>query len=171
MLRDRRRVLGLLALTLTVLTSGGLDARSREDAAKGPQAQTHAQTQDRSVVRRRIPPAARRGASRFVRTELFFGTAKPIGVVTEEEFRAFVDAEVTPRFPDGLTVIKGDGQFRGEDAVLVKEQSFVLILLYASDDVVASSREIDRIRELYKEQFDQESVLRVDDPFLVWVSF
>jgi hypothetical protein len=55
--------------------------------------------------------------------------------------------------------------------VLVKEQSFGLILLYPSDGFVASSREIDRIRELYKQQFDQESVLRVDDPFLVWVSF
>jgi Protein of unknown function (DUF3574) len=175
MLRDRRRVLGLLALTLTVLTSGGLDARSGGDAAKGLEAriqtQTQTQAQDRPVVRRRIPPAARRGASRFVRTELFFGTAKPIGAVTEEEFRAFVDAEVTPRFPDGLTVIKGDGQFRGEDEVLVKEQSFVLILLYPPDGFVTSSREIDRIRELYKEQFAQESVLRVDDPFLVWVSF
>jgi hypothetical protein len=173
MLRTRRHVLGLFALTLTVLTSGGIDARSREDAAKGPQAQTQAQTQrqDRPVVRRRIPPAARRGATRFVRTELFFGTAKPIGAVTEEEFRAFVDAEVTPRFPDGLTVIKGDGQFRGEDDVLVKEQSFVLILLYPPDGFASSSRAIDRIRELYKDQFDQESVLRVDDPFLVWVSF
>jgi len=169
MLRDRRRVLGLLALTLTVLTSGGLDARSGGAAAKGPQAQT--QTQDRPVVRRRIPAAARRGASRFVRTELFFGTAKPIGAVTEEEFRAFVDQEVTPRFPDGLTVIKADGQFRGEDDVLVKEQSFVLILLYPLDGFATSSREIDRIRELYKLQFEQESVLRVDDPFLVWVSF
>jgi uncharacterized protein DUF3574 len=175
MLRSRRHLLGLLALTLTVLTSGGVDARLGEDAAKGLQAQTQAQTQtqrhDRPVVRRRIPPAARRGASRFVRTELFFGTAKPIGAVTEEEFRAFVDAEVTPRFPDGLTVIKGDGQFRGEDDVLVKEQSFVLILLYPPDDFASSTRAIDSIRELYKEQFDQESVLRVDDPFLVWVSF
>jgi hypothetical protein len=167
MLRDRRRVLRLFALALTVLTSGGLEARSRVEAAK--EAQT--QTQDRRVVRRRIPPAARRGASPFVRTELFFGTAKPIGAVTEEEFRAFVDAEVTPRFPDGLTVIKGDGQFRGEDDVLVKEQSFVLILLYPSNGFLTSSRQIDHIRELYKEQFDQESVLRVDDPLLVWVSF
>jgi hypothetical protein len=173
MLRNRRHLLGLLALTLTALTSGGLDARAREDGARGPQAQTQAQTQtqDRPVVRRRIPPAARRGASLFVRTELFFGTAKPIGAVTEEEFRGFVDAEVTPLFPDGLTVIKGDGQFRGEDDVLVKEQSFVLILLYPSDDFVTSSRKIDRIRDLYKRQFDQESVLRVDDPLLVWVSF
>jgi len=164
MFRDRRRVLGLLALTLTVLISG-------PQAQTQAQTQTQTQTQDRPAVRRHIPQAARHGATRFVRTELFFGTAKSVGAVTEEEFRGFVDAEVTPRFPDGLTVIKGDGQFRGQDNVVVKEQSFVLILLYPPDGFATSSREIERIRELYKQQFDQESVLRVDDPFLVWVSF
>ncbi len=30
---------------------------------------------------------------------------------------------------------------------------------------------IERIRELYTSQFEQESVLRVDDPFIVWASF
>jgi hypothetical protein len=33
-----------------------------------------------------------------------------------------------------------------------------------------SSEQIDRIRTLYREQFDQQSVLRVDDPYVVWVS-
>lgn len=107
----------------------------------------------------------------FARSELFFGTAKPDGVVTEEEFRAFIDEEVTPRFPDGLTLLKGDGQFKGSDGVIVKEQSFVLVLLYASDTYIESSRNIDRVRRLYKKRFQQESVLRVDDPFVVWVSF
>jgi hypothetical protein len=65
----------------------------------------------------------------FVRTELYFGTAKPNGAVTEAEFRDFVDRQVTPRFPDGLTLLKGNGQFRGEDNIVIKEQSFVLILL------------------------------------------
>ena len=53
----------------------------------------------------------------------------------------------------------------------MKEQSFVLILLYPFDTFDTASRRIERIRALYKEQFDQESVLRVDDPFIVWVSF
>lgn len=39
----------------------------------------------------------------------------------------------SPRFPDGLTLIKGDGQFRGDGNTIVKEQSFVLILLYPHD--------------------------------------
>jgi hypothetical protein len=91
--------------------------------------------------------------------------------VLEEEFRAFIDDEVTPRFPDGLTLLKGDGQFRGSDGVIVKEQSFVLVLLYPSDSYAESSRRIERIRRLYVKRFQQESVLRVDDPFMVWVSF
>jgi hypothetical protein len=158
-----QKTLGSLAIALTMLLSTPVDARQ--------QLETQTQTQERPVVRRRIPDAARKGAVPFVRTELFFGTARPDGVVTEEEFRSFVDLEVTRRFPDGLTVLKGDGQFRGQDNVIIKETSFVLILLYPYDGFEKSSQRIQRIRDLYKEQFGQESVLRVDDPYLVWVSF
>jgi hypothetical protein len=122
-------------------------------------------------MRRPIPAAALRGSVDFVRTELFFGTAKPEGVVSDEEFSDFVDRVITPRFPDGLTLLKGDGQFRGDDDVIVKEDSFLLILLYPLEDFRESSRKINAIRERYKDEFDQESVLRVDDPFAVRVSF
>jgi uncharacterized protein DUF3574 len=133
--------------------------------------QIEAQRQDRPIVRRRAPDGQRRGALAFVRTELYFGTAKPVGAVTEAEFKKFLDDVVTPFFPDGLTVIKGDGQFKGEDGLTIKEESFVLILLYPVDGHKTSSRNIDAIRQAYMTQHQQESVLRVDDPFLVWVSF
>jgi hypothetical protein len=68
-------------------------------------------------------------------------------------------------------VLEGDGQFRGSDNVIIKEKSFVLILLYPFDTKQKSSQRIDKIRELYVEKFEQQSVLRVDDPFVVWVSF
>lgn len=43
------------------------------------------------------------------RTELYFGTGKPDGsAVTSQEFEDFVDEIVTPRFPDGLTLLTGD---------------------------------------------------------------
>jgi hypothetical protein len=158
-----QKTLGSLAIALTMLLSTPVEARQ--------QLETQIQTQERPVVRRRIPEAARKGAVPFVRTELFFGTARPDGVVTEEEFRSFIDLEVTRRFPDGLTVLKGDGQFRGQDNIIIKEASFVLILLYPYEGFDKSSQRIQRIRDLYKEQFGQESVLRVDDPYLVWVSF
>lgn len=134
-------------------------------------AQSEAQRGSRPVMRRPIPAAALRGSVDFARTELFFGTAKPDGVVTDAEFAAFVDRVITPRFPDGLTLLKGDGQFRGESGVIVKEDSFVLILLYPIEDFRDSSRKINVIRERYKDEFQQESVLRVDDPFAARVSF
>jgi hypothetical protein len=47
----------------------------------------------------------------------------------------------------------------------------VLILLYPVEDFRESSRRINTIRRLYREAFQQQSVLRVDDPFAVRVSF
>jgi hypothetical protein len=77
---------------------------------------------------------------------------------------------VRPRFPEGLTLLEADGQFQRDD-ITVKERSFVLILLYPYESSHMCNQRIQRIRDLYKAQFDQESVLRVDDPDIVWVSF
>ncbi len=97
----------------------------------------------------------------FLRTELYFGSEKPGADVTKEQFDGFVDGEVTPRFPDGLTSLAGYGQFKGSDGEIVEERSFVLILLYPPDDKEANG-EIEEIRAAYERAFDQESVLRVD---------
>jgi hypothetical protein len=100
---------------------------------------------------------------RFARTELFFGSAKPDGSeVTTEEFQQFVDDEITPRFPDGLTLLMGLGQFRGSSGVIVQERSMLLILLYPVETRQDSSVKIEQIREAYKQLFQQESVLRAD---------
>jgi len=135
-------------------------------------AQTEALAQARPMIQRPLARAAVNGSLSFARTELFFGTGKPDGTaVSEAEFFAFIDEQVTPRFPDGLTVLRAEGQFRGDNGVIVKEHSFVLILLYPVEDFKASSRKINQIRRKYNAQFDQESVLRVDDPLAVRVSF
>ena len=100
--------------------------------------------------------------SNWARTELYFGTSRADGgVVSDEQFKAFLDSEITPRFPDGLTVLTGYGQFRNSRGVIQQERSFVLILLYpvSSRD---SNRNIEDMRNLYKARFIQESVLRTD---------
>jgi hypothetical protein len=100
--------------------------------------------------------------SNWARTELFFGTAiQSGGVVTDEQFKAFLDSEITPRFPLGLTVLTAYGQFLNSTGVIQQERSFVLILLYpqSSHD---SNTKIEEIRALYKIRFSQESVLRTD---------
>jgi Protein of unknown function (DUF3574) len=97
----------------------------------------------------------------FERTELYFGSEKPGPDVTRKQFDRFVDRKVTPRFPDGLTLLTGYGQFRESDGNIVQEKSFVLILLYPPDDKQAN-REIQELRGAYKRNFEQQSVLRTD---------
>jgi hypothetical protein len=98
----------------------------------------------------------------FVRTELYFGSLKPDNShVTKEDFEIFVDGVITPRFPEGLTLLTALGQFRNASGV-IQERSRLLILLYPVEDRQDKSKKIETIRRLYKERFQQESVLRVD---------
>ncbi|KAA5838457.1 DUF3574 domain-containing protein [Saccharopolyspora hirsuta] len=105
-----------------------------------------------------------RGAP-FVETSLLFGTVRPDGgePVTDEQFRAFVDEVVTPRFPDGLTVQDGYGQYRDANGVIERERSYELILLYPVAEHQDSDPKIEQIRQEYVKRFAQESVARVDD--------
>ncbi|GAB1516788.1 DUF3574 domain-containing protein [Actinophytocola sp. KF-1] len=93
----------------------------------------------------------------YRRTELYFGGSRPDGTpITPADFELFLDKEVTPAFPDGLTWLEAHGQWMGG-----KEDSYVLIILYPFGDRDAN-RELEEIRTDYKAQFDQESVLRAD---------
>jgi hypothetical protein len=106
-------------------------------------------------------PSCKDPAQAYARTDLFFGRARPGGVVSDAQFQAFVDAEVAPRFPDGLTLLAGIGQFRDRHGATVVEGANVLILLYPLRDAQAD-RKIDAIRSDYRVRFEQQSVLRAD---------
>jgi hypothetical protein len=97
----------------------------------------------------------------FSRTELFFGLSRNLGPdITEEEFQWFIDTEVTPQFPDGLTLVTAKGQYRNVFDEIIQEDTKVLILLYPFS--LENSRAVDEIRETYIDLFQQESVLRLD---------
>jgi hypothetical protein len=99
-------------------------------------------------------------ARALVRNELIFGTARPHGgPLGEEEWQSFLDSVVTPRFPEGLTVLSAYGQWRGETG-LAKELSRILVIWH--DRSPSRDADIEAIRAAYKERFDQESVLRID---------
>jgi hypothetical protein len=103
-------------------------------------------------------------ASLFIRTELFLGLLRPNGSeVTDLEFQEFISLEVTPRFPDGLTLLSSLGQFKNSRGTIVKENSRLLILLYSVDDKDDKNQKIEQIRKIYKSKFQQESVLRSDN--------
>ncbi len=101
----------------------------------------------------------------FTRTELFFGTERPDGgaAVTTEEFQEFLDSEVTARFPEGLTVEEGRGQYRDRYGVVERERAYHVILLYPRGAARSSDEKIEEIRRRYDTAFQQEAVARVDD--------
>ena len=102
----------------------------------------------------------------WARTELYFGTSKSDGsVVTDQDFKRFLDEIVTPRFPDGLTLLAGFGQFRNSTNIIIQERSLLLILFYPQSK--DANQKIEEIRKAYLHRFGQESVLRADSLSLV----
>lgn len=103
------------------------------------------------------------GSEQWVRAELYFGTTQDDGFpYSEEEFIDFLDREVTPRFPAGLTLLTGLGQWQGSDGNISQERSQLLIILYPPDESGVTSRLLEEVRDAYEQQFNQESVLRAD---------
>ncbi len=103
------------------------------------------------------------GQSRATEAELMFGrnVGDKLGV-SEDDWRKFVDEVVTPRFPDGLSVIDVQGQWRASTGVIVREPSKVLLLVL--DGGPDDPAKIANIRQAYKDRFHQESVLLVSRP-------
>lgn len=101
-------------------------------------------------------------APAWVKSELYFGRTKPGGEVSAEEWDAFLAEEVTPRFPDGLTVLDAYGQWRNAGGKIWKEATKLLVLVHP--DEPAAARKIGELIEVYKKRFTQESVLWVKQP-------
>ena len=109
---------------------------------------------------------------KYFRTELYFGRSiRGGGKVSDEQWKQFLADEVTPRFPDGFTVLSGYGQYRTKDGVVTSEPSEVVIFLYPAKTKNASRVKIDEIRTAYVKKFDQESVLRMDVRNVVTILF
>ena len=79
------------------------------------------------------------------------------GHVSDARWRQFLAREVTPRFPDGLTVYETIGQWRDpRTGAIGRERSRVLRIIVAQGDAVADK--IAAVGEAYKRQFRQKSV-------------
>jgi hypothetical protein len=105
--------------------------------------------------------ACRTGSTSMARLELLFGLGRRDGgTISDADWASFLDAEVTPRFPAGLTVLSAYGQWRGDTDALTREASRVLLVWYAPGP--DSEHKIEAIRTAYRERFAQDSVMRVD---------
>ena len=133
-------------------------------AASAPSAQLHGDA---------ARPAEAAG---WVRSELYFGVGEETGpskreqtdVISDAQWRAFLDKEVTPRFPDGLTVFDAYGQwlFRGAPEPN-RLRTKVLVILH--EDSPQRRNDIEAIRLAWKQATKHQSVLWSRQP--VEVSF
>src|SRR5580692_321716 len=94
-----------------------------------------------------------------VQDTLYFGTGTSSGFVTNEAWTSFLAGTITPRFPQGLTVLDASGQWLSANGKLAHEATHVLQIVHPNDD--HSDRLIAEIISAYTMQFKQESVLRV----------
>jgi Protein of unknown function (DUF3574) len=110
------------------------------------------------------PTSACAGGEAMVETQLFFGLSKPKGgSVSARQWDQFVANEITPRFPEGFSVIDGAGFWRdGATQRTISEKSKVVVRLHGAAPEVDQA--ITAIIDAYKVRFAQEAVLRVDRP-------
>ncbi len=95
--------------------------------------------------------------------QLYFGlSVSHAPDITEARFTAFLDQEVSTRFPLGLTVLDAQGRWLGAEGQAVREPSkLVLIVLPGGAD---DRTKLDAIRKAYELRFHQEAVLQVISP-------
>lgn len=104
-------------------------------------------------------PALNSNKKNFVQEELYFGLSKPSGVVSETEWQQFLNAVMTPRFREGLTVKDAYGQYMNKSGKLSQEKTKLVILIY--ENSLAKNQMVEEAIANYKRTFQQESVLRV----------
>ena len=104
-------------------------------------------------------PACPADTDLFTEYRLFFGRSQgAVEVVSDAAWRAFLAEEITPRFPDGLTVLDAAGQWRDSSGTVVRERSKLVLILAEPGD--SGMQRTEEIAQAYKRTFGQESVLR-----------
>jgi hypothetical protein len=119
-----------------------------------------------SVPTLRGDPAHPDRTRNWVDTKLYFGLGPadlPQKGITEAEWRSFLDREVTPRFPSGLSVLDVYGQWMGKNQTAPERlRSKMLIIDYP--DTSDNRDKIEAIRSAWKQKTGDQSVMRVTEP-------
>jgi hypothetical protein len=95
-----------------------------------------------------------------LQVDLYFGRDTPRGELSEAEWAAFLAAEVTPRFPDGLSVLDVAGQHRAPSGVVVREKTKLLVVVVF--DPPAHRPKVEAVVEAYAKRYGQHSVFRTE---------
>ncbi len=114
-------------------------------------------------------PAPLSGCGERTIERLYFGLSTRGLEIPDQQWQAFLSQEVTPRFPDGLTVFEAYGQWRGEGGAIEREPARVVEIVHAADnsETINQSEAINQIVTAYKRRFEQEAVMVVRMPSAV----
>ena len=118
----------------------------------------------------RVPAAApaAAAAAQVLSDQLFFGrNIPPGGTVSDSAWSVFLAEVVTPRFPDGFTWWRSEGQWRGADGAIARVAGFVLEVHHAPG--VPPDSAFAAIALEYCRRFNQEAVLRAQAPARQWL--
>jgi hypothetical protein len=102
----------------------------------------------------------------WVDTKLYFGLGpadQPDKGIRESEWRTFLDREVSPRFPDGLSVVDVNGQWQGKNQT-TPERLRTKMLIIDYPDTAENRAKVDAIRAAWKQKTGDQSVMRVTEP-------
>jgi hypothetical protein len=105
-----------------------------------------------------IPPHCDNGGFKAT-AELVFSRVSDDGSdgVSEADFSKFLDAEVSPRFPEGLTVVDAEGRWTPPAGSMIREPAkMVMIVLPGRSD---DGKKLEAVRVAYKTKYHQQSVL------------
>jgi hypothetical protein len=89
----------------------------------------------------------------WVVADLLFGGTH----VSEASWARFLAAEVTPRFPDGFTVLDANGQWRAPESQKISRERSKLLMI-AMPPGADNDERLQKIIEAYKTRFKQQSV-------------
>ncbi|MFF5706056.1 DUF3574 domain-containing protein [Streptomyces sp. NPDC012794] len=149
-------------LRISTPAAGLLAAAALLFAFGGPVSQASLGTSTASAASAEADAAAT--GSAYISTHLYFGTGRHNGhpPITEEQFNRFIADVVTPRFPSGLTLQEGRGQWRDKEGDINQERSYELTVMYPVREAHARNADIEYIRNLYCTMWELESVGRAD---------
>ncbi|MBX3493868.1 MAG: DUF3574 domain-containing protein [Parvibaculum sp.] len=104
-----------------------------------------------------------------VQSTLYFGLElSDGGTVGERDWTRFLAEVVTPRFPDGLTVVDAYGQWRNPalaDAPIVRETTKIIIVVHSETPEAAAA--LANIKAEYMDRFGQKSVFHTEAPLRI----
>ena len=94
--------------------------------------------------------------------ELYLGRDTPdAGAgISEADWRRFVDAEVAPRFPDGLSASDVYGQWQNQKGVFVRQETKALVLVMSG--APGERERLAQVGDAYKQRFHQDSVRMIE---------